>query len=61
MVRSVPCVPEGCRFESQSSRHIGTLGKSFMWLPVALQRVNFDIVSMLSEVHLSSSELEEAL
>src|SRR6218665_1693707 len=40
--------PGGRRFESHSSRHIGTLGKSFIHkLPVALWRVNSDKVSML--------------
>ena len=35
--------PEGRRFESHSSHHAGTLGKSFT---AALWRVNFDTVSM---------------
>ena len=48
VVGSVPCNPEGRRFESHSSRHVGTFGKSFTHsLPVALRRVNSDTVSML--------------
>ena len=46
----VGLVPEGHRFESNSSRHVGTLGKSFTHssqLPVALQHVNSDTVSLL--------------
>ena len=39
--------PDGCRFESHSSRHVGTLGKSFIRSPLlALQRVNSNTVSM---------------
>jgi len=40
--------PEGCGFEYRSSRHVGTLGKSFhhLQLPVAPRRVNSDTVSI---------------
>src|SRR6218665_1726946 len=34
--------PEGCRFEFHSSRPVGTLGKSFTHLLVALRCVNSD-------------------
>ena len=45
---------EGGRFESHFSRKVGSLGKSLQ-LPVALQRVNSDTVSMLkSRAPLSS-------
>src|SRR6218665_1778211 len=43
--------PEGREFESHSSHHVGTLGKSFTReLPVALRRVNSDTVSVLLSV-----------
>jgi len=56
--------PEGCGFESRSSRHVGTLGKSLtcscLWrFGVKLRHMYPCSVGSASEV-LSSSGLEEA-
>src|SRR6218665_1870823 len=54
--------PNGCGFESRSSRHVGTLGKSFtrscLWRFSLKLRHSIRAVSVAS---LSSSGLEEAL
>jgi len=60
--RRVRCLPSGgSQFESHSSRHVRTLGKSFTHSE-ALWRINSDTVSMLqSGASLCSCKLEEAL
>ena len=50
---------EGCRFEFYSSRHVGTLGKSFT--RSCLQRFGVLTPSINAELPMSSSGLEEAL
>ena len=53
--------PEGCKFDSNYSRHVRTLGKFFTQLPVALRHVNSGTVSNAAVgAPLNSSGFEEA-
>ena len=55
--------PEGCGFESRSSSHVGTLGKSLahscLWLFSV--KLRHSSIRAVSGALLSSSGLEEAL
>jgi len=53
--------PKGRGFKSRSRRHVGTLGKSFTQLPVALRRETLTQYPYVSGVPLSSGGLEEVL
>src|SRR6218665_3003767 len=45
LIRVDTCRPQGCGFESRSSRHVGTLGKSFTCSVCSASRINSDTVS----------------
>src|SRR6218665_2983422 len=62
LVESMPFRPEGHGFDSRSSRHVGTLGKSFTHSCLRCFGVNFrHSIRAVSGAPLSSSGLESAL